>query len=203
MIHIYNKGTKENTLLLLHGTGGDENDLLEIGKIIDSEANILSVRGKVQEDGMNRFFKRLQPGVFDLEDLEKRTIELYEFVNEASKKYEFNREKVIAVGYSNGANIAASLLFSIKNALSGAILLRPMLPRRDKELVDNENTKVFISAGSYDRICPPEETKELAAYLEPKNKEVRLEWINASHRPTYDELFIARDWYLQSFYKNR
>lgn len=135
MIHLYKKGTSENTLLLLHGTGGDENDLLEIGNLIDSEANILSVRGNVVESGMNRYFKRLRPGVFDLDDLEKRTVELYEFINEASKKYEFDRNKVIAVGYSNGANIAASMLFSIENAIKGAILLRPMVPRRDRKSV--------------------------------------------------------------------
>lgn len=199
MIHIFNKGINENTLLLLHGTGGDENDLLEIGKIIDNEANILSVRGNVQEGGMNRYFKRLRPGVFDLDDLEKRTKELYEFINEASKKYGFDRKKVIALGYSNGANIAASMLFSIKNAISGAILLRPMVPRRDKELVNNEITKVFIAAGIHDNICPPEESKELAAYLESKNNEVRLEWINGDHRLTYDELLVIKDWYLQSF----
>ncbi|HHX66915.1 MAG TPA: alpha/beta hydrolase [Gallicola sp.] len=199
MIHIYKKGINENTLLLLHGTGGDETDLLEIGKIIDNEANILSVRGSVQEGGMNRFFRRLRPGVFDIDDLEKRTKELYEFINEARKKYGFERKKVIAVGYSNGANIAASMLFSIKNAISGAVLLRPMMPRRDKELVDNDNTKVFIAAGTHDSICPPEESKELAVYLESKNKEVRLEWINADHRLTYDELLVIKDWYLQSF----
>ncbi|HHX66715.1 MAG TPA: alpha/beta hydrolase [Gallicola sp.] len=199
MIHIYKKGINENTLLLLHGTGGDETDLLEIGKTIDNEANILSVRGSVQEGGMNRFFRRLRPGVFDLEDLDKRTKELYEFINEASKKYGFERKKVIAVGYSNGANIAASMLFSIKNAISGAVLLRPMMPRRDIELVKNDNTRVFIAAGTHDSICPPEESKELAAYLEPKNKEVKLEWINADHRLTYDELLVIKEWYLQKF----
>lgn len=199
MIHIYKKGINENTLLLLHGTGGDETDLLEIGKTIDNEANILSIRGSVQEGGMNRFFRRLRPGVFDLEDLDKRTKELYEFINEASKKYGFERKKVIAVGYSNGANIAASMLFSIKNAISGAVLLRPMMPRRDIELVKNDNTRVFIAAGTHDSICPPEESKELAAYLEPKNKEVKLEWINADHRLTYDELLVIKEWYLQKF----
>lgn len=168
MIHIYNKGTNDNTLLLLHGTGGDENDLLEIGKIIDDKSNILSVRGNVLEDGMNRFFRRLSPGVFDLEDLEIRTKELYDFINVASKKYGFNRDKVIAVGYSNGANIAANMLFSIANAMSGAILLRPMMPRRDVEIVTNDNTKIFIAAGSHDNICLPEEAKELKMILEPK-----------------------------------
>ncbi|HHU80960.1 MAG TPA: alpha/beta hydrolase [Acholeplasmataceae bacterium] len=199
MIHIYKKGTNKNTLLLLHGTGGDESDLLEIGRIIDPEANVLSVRGNVKEGGMNRFFRRLSPGVFDLEDLEKRTQELYGFIDEASEKYGFDRDRVIALGYSNGANIAGSMLFSIKNALWGAILLRPMMPRRDKELVVNDNTKVFISAGTFDSICPPEESKELADHLKSKNKEVRLEWVNANHSLTYNELLVIRDWYIQNF----
>ena len=199
MIHLYHKGTNENTLLLLHGTGGDENDLREIGRIIDNEANILSVRGSIQDGGMNRFFKRLSPGVFDLEDLEVRTKGLANFINEASQKYGFDRKKVIAIGYSNGANIVASMLFSHKNALSGAILLRPMVPRRDMELVNNDDTRVFIAGGKYDSICPPKEAKELAAYLESKNKEVKLEWINADHRLTYEELLIIKEWYLQRF----
>ncbi|NLC94470.1 MAG: alpha/beta hydrolase [Bacilli bacterium] len=199
MIHIFKKGINDNTLLLLHGTGGDEHDLLDVGNIIDPNANILSVRGNVKEAEMNRFFRRLSPGVFDLEDLDVRTRELYDFINEASRKYGFNRKKVIAIGYSNGANIAASMLFTIENALLGAILLRPMVPRKDKELVTNSNTSIFIAAGLYDNICPPEETNELVSYLKVKNKEVRLEWIKANHRLTYDELLLIKEWYNERF----
>lgn len=199
MIHIFKKGINDNTLLLLHGTGGDEHDLLDVGNIIDPNANILSVRGNVKEAEMNRFFRRLSPGVFDLEDLDVRTRELYDFINEASRKYGFNRKKVIAIGYSNGANIAASMLFTIENALLGAILLRPMVPRKDKELVTNSNTSIFIAAGLYDNICPPEETNELVSYLKVKNKEVRLEWIKANHRFTYDELLLIKEWYNERF----
>lgn len=199
MIHIFKKGINDNTLLLLHGTGGDEHDLLDVGNIIDPNANILSVRGNVKEAEMNRFFRRLSPGVFDLEDLDVRTRELYDFINEASRKYGFNRKKVIAIGYSNGANIAASILFTIENALLGAILLRPMVPRKDKELVTNSNTSIFIAAGLYDNICPPEETNELVSYLKVKNKEVRLEWIKANHRLTYDELLLIKEWYNERF----
>lgn len=199
MIHIFKKGINDNTLLLLHGTGGDEHDLLDVGNIIDPNANILSVRGNVKEAEMNRFFRRLSPGVFDLEDLDVRTRELYDFINEASRKYGFNCKKVIAIGYSNGANIAASMLFTIENALLGAILLRPMVPRKDKELVTNSNTSIFIAAGLYDNICPPEETNELVSYLKVKNKEVRLEWIKANHRLTYDELLLIKEWYNERF----
>lgn len=195
MKHIYNKGKNENTLLLLHGTGGDENDLLEIGKIIDSDANVLSVRGNVLEGSMPRFFKRLREGLFDLEDLEFRTNELSQFINESSEKYKFDRNKVIAVGYSNGANIAGSLLFKIKDSLKGAILLRPMVPWRGINLPDQSNTKVFIAAGTNDNICPPSESEELAKLLTDANTKVHLEWINGTHRLTYNELELARDWY--------
>src|SRR5690606_34628251 len=107
------------TLLLLHGTGGNENDLLPLANHIDPSANVLSVRGNVLENGMPRFFRRLAEGVFDEEDLIFRTKELNEFLDEAAEKYEFDRNNIIAVGYSNGANIAASLLFHYENALKG------------------------------------------------------------------------------------
>lgn len=199
MIHIYRIGSNDNTLLLLHGTGGNEEDLLNIGDIIDSEANILSVRGNVLENNMPRFFKRLKEGIFDIEDLIYRTNELNEFIGEASKKYGFDRNKVIAVGYSNGANIAGSLLLHLGNVLSGAILLRPMVPRRDVKIPNLENTKVFIAAGLNDGICSPSESKDLEELLTNANAKVHLEWVDSTHRLTYNELEIARNWYNKNF----
>lgn len=199
MIHIYRKGSNDNTLLLLHGTGGNEEDLLSIGDIIDSDANILSVRGNVLENNMPRFFKRLKEGIFDIEDLVYRTNELNEFIEETSKKYGFDRNKVIAVGYSNGANIAGSMLFHLGNVLSGAILLRPMVPRRDVKIPNLENTKVFIAAGLNDSICSPSESEELKDLLTNSKADVHLEWINSTHRLTYNELEIAKDWYNKNF----
>src|SRR5690625_1592958 len=113
MKHIFQKGNDPSkpTLLLLHGTGGTEQDLLPLSENIDPDANILSVRGNVSENGMPRFFRRLAEGVFDEEDLIFRTKELNEFLDEAAETYGFDRDQVVAVGYSNGANIAASLLF--------------------------------------------------------------------------------------------
>lgn len=132
MKHIFQQGTDATkpTLLLLHGTGGTEQDLIPLGKEIDKEANILSVRGNVLEYGMPRFFKRHAEGVFDEEDLIFRTKELYDFLAEAAEKYAFDRDNVFAIGYSNGANIAGSLLFHYENALKGAMLHHPMVPRR-------------------------------------------------------------------------
>ena len=117
MQHVFIKGSSDRTLLMLHGTGGTENDLLGLAKEIDPEANVLSVRGNVLENGRPRFFRRIADGVFDMEDLRFRTDELYNYVNEAASVYEFNRDNVIVVGYSNGANIAAAMMFYKEKSL--------------------------------------------------------------------------------------
>lgn len=197
MKHVFNKGTNDNkpTLLLLHGTGGNELDLLPIAGMIDEEASVLSVRGNVLENGMPRFFRRLAEGVFDIEDLIFRTKELNEFLDEAAVKYGFDRHNVIAVGYSNGANIAASLLFHYQNALKGAILHHPMVPRKGIELPDLTGTPVFIAAGTNDPICPPTESEELQSLLEKANAKVELHWENRGHQLTLQEVEAAAQWY--------
>ncbi|TWD91617.1 phospholipase/carboxylesterase [Neobacillus bataviensis] len=196
MKHIFQKGKNpvKPTLLLLHGTGGNELDLLPLAGMIDEEASVLSVRGNVLENGMPRFFKRLAEGVFDEEDLVFRTQELNEFLDETAQKYEFDRENIIAIGYSNGANIAASLLFHYQNALRGAILHHPMVPRRI-ELPDLTGTNVFIAAGTNDPICPPLESEELQALLQDANASVELYWENRGHQLTREEVEEAAQWY--------
>jgi phospholipase/carboxylesterase len=197
MKHIFNKGKDANkpTLLLLHGTGGNELDLLPIAGIIDDEASVLSVRGNVLENGMPRFFRRLAEGVFDEADLVFRTKELNDFLDEASEKYGFDRSNIIAVGYSNGANIAASLMFHYGTALKGAILHHPMVPRRGIELPDLSGTSVFIAAGTNDPICSPEESTELQSFLEQANAKVELHWENKGHQLTLQEVEAAAQWY--------
>src|SRR5699024_4622962 len=127
MKHIFKKGNDSSkpTLLLLHGTGGTEKDLLPLAEKIDQEAHVLSVRGNVLENGVPRFFRRLAEGVFDEEDLIFQTKELNGFLDKAAKENNFDRHNIIAIGYSNGANMAASLLFHYQNALRGAILHHP------------------------------------------------------------------------------
>lgn len=197
MKHIYRKGNGETnrTLLLLHGTGGNENDLLPLANHIDPSANVLSVRGNVLENGMPRFFRRLAEGVFDEEDLIFRTKELNEFLDEAAEKYEFDRNNIIAVGYSNGANIAASLLFHYENALKGAILHHPMVPRRGIELPNLTGTDVFIVAGTNDPICPAKESEDLYSLLENAGANVKLHWEDYGHQLTMNEVIAARSWY--------
>src|SRR6476620_5012341 len=197
MNHIFQKGTNPSkpTFLMLHGTGGNESDLLPLAGMIDEEAAVLSVRGNVLENGMPRFFRRLAEGVFDEEDLVFRTKELNQFLDEASEKYEFDRENVIAIGYSNGANIAASLLFHYQGALKAAILHHPMVPRRGIDLPDLSGKKVFIAAGKNDPICSPEESTELQSLLEKANAEVQIHWGNRGHQLTFDEVEAAAKWY--------
>ena len=201
MKHIFNKGKvpTKPTLLLLHGTGGNELDLLPLAGMIDDEASVLSVRGNVLENGMPRFFRRLAEGVFDEQDLIFRTKELNEFLDEAAKKYGFDRDNVIAVGYSNGANIAASLLFHYQNALKGAILHHPMVPRRGIDLPELTGTSVFIAAGTNDPICSPQESEELKSLLEKANADVELHWENRGHQLSREEVEAAAKWYHERF----
>lgn len=197
MKHIFQKGNDSTkpTLLLLHGTGGTEHDLLPLSDRIDPDANILSVRGNVLENGMPRFFKRLAEGVFDEEDLIFRTKELNEFLDEAAKKYMFDRENIIAIGYSNGANIAASLLFHFKDALKGAILHHPMVPRRGLTLPDLTGKSVFIAAGTNDPISSSQESEELTSLLKDAGANVVLHWENRGHQLTMAEVEAASQWY--------
>lgn len=197
MKHVFQKGNDSSrpTLLLLHGTGGNEHDLLPLAEIIDKDANVLSVRGNVLENGMPRFFKRLAEGVFDEEDLIFRTTELNNFLDEAAEKYEFDRTNITAVGYSNGANIAASLMFHYENALKTAILHHPMVPRRGIKLPNLAEKRVFIAAGTNDPICPPQESEELNELLANAGAEVELHWENRGHQLTMNEVNAATAWY--------
>ncbi|MEK3937027.1 alpha/beta hydrolase [Sporosarcina sp. FSL W7-1349] len=197
MIHIFKEGQnpKRPTLLLLHGTGGTEQDLLQLAEWVDPQASVLSVRGNVSEHGMPRFFRRLAEGVFDEEDLIARTAELHQFLDEAAEKYNFERSNVVAIGYSNGANIAGSLLFHHANSLKGAILHHPMVPRRGVELPDLAGVRVFIAAGKNDPMCPPEEAEELANLLNGAGAKTAIHWEMNGHSLTRSEVEAAADWY--------
>lgn len=201
MKHIFHKGKDRSrpTLLLLHGTGGTETDLLPLADKIDPAANVLSVRGNVLENGMPRFFRRLAEGVFDEEDLIFRTKELNAFLDEAAEKYQFDRNNIVSIGYSNGANIAASLLFHFRDALRGAILHHPMVPLRGVELPDLSGKEIFIGAGKNDPICPASETIELQGLLEEAKADVTVYWENYGHQLTFTEVNAAAEWYAGKF----
>ncbi len=148
---------------------------------------------------MPRFFKRLAEGVFDEEDLIFRTAELNDFLDKSSKEYDFNRHNLVAIGYSNGANIAGSLLFHYKDSLKGAILHHPMVPRRGVSLPDLSGVPVFVGAGSNDPICSPQESKDLKALLEEAGAHVTLHWEDFGHQLTGSEVNAAADWFKQRF----
>ena len=182
------------TLLLLHGTGGDENDLLPLGRMLDERAALLSPRGKVLENGMPRFFRRLSMGVFDEEDLVNRTHELASFVEEAASEYGLDPKRLFAVGFSNGANIAASLLLLHPGLLAGAVLLRAMTPFELETLPDLSGTPVYLAAGRSDQMIPPESTERLAELLRGAGAEVTLDWQPGGHGIGRAEVEAARAW---------
>jgi predicted esterase len=198
MIHIYSPAQEREssgiTFLLLHGTGGDENDLLPLGRSLLPGAAMLSPRGGVLEQGMPRFFRRLAPGVFDLEDLRERTEELGDFLAEAARTYGFDAAKVVAVGFSNGANIGASLLLRRPGTLRAAVLLSPMVPFEPEQPPQLSGTDVFIGAGRRDVMSPPEQAERLSALLESAGANVRLHWEPGGHQITDSELEAVRDW---------
>lgn len=182
------------TLLLLHGTGGNEDDLLPLGPMLAPGAALLSPRGQVLEHGMPRFFRRLAEGVFDLDDLRRRTHDLAEFVAAAAAAYGFDAGRVVAAGYSNGANIAASLLLLRPGVLSAAVLLRPMVPLVPETLPDLSGLPVFLAAGQQDPIVPMHQTEALAALLEGAGARVTRHWVPGGHALTRDELRVAGEW---------
>src|SRR5947209_8552527 len=176
------------TLLLLHGTGGNEADLLDLGRALDGTAALLSPRGKVLEHGMPRFFRRLAEGVFDMEDLTRRTHELADFVAGAAAQYGFDPRRVVAVGFSNGANIAASLLLLRPETLAAAILFRPMVPLVPETPPDLSHVPIFIASGRQDPIVPAAEAERLAALLRQAGAPVALHWEAGGHGLTQGDL---------------
>jgi phospholipase/carboxylesterase len=182
------------TLLLLHGTGGDENDLLPLGRNLMPDAGMLSPRGKVLEQGMPRFFRRLAEGVFDVEDLHRRTGELAEFVTEASEHYGFDPRRVVAVGFSNGANIAASLLLSRPDVLAGAVLFRAMVPFVPDATAPAGSASVLLSNGASDPLIPAADTERLAGLLRGAGAHVTVERQPAGHHLIERDVSLARTW---------
>jgi len=185
------------TLLLLHGTGGDEDDLIPLGRALLPGAGMVSPRGKVLERGAPRFFRRLAEGVFDQEDLARRTEELGDFVAAAARAYELERDGVVAVGFSNGANIAASLLLRRPGVLRGAVLLSPMVPFEPDTLPDLTGTSVFIGAGRVDPIARAPQADRLADLLRQAGADVTLHWEPGGHVVTEEEVDAARRWVAQ------
>ncbi|MFD2521638.1 alpha/beta hydrolase [Emticicia soli] len=195
------KNAGANTLLLLHGTGGDEQDLLPIAKEFGNDFNILSLRGNVSENGMPRFFKRLGMGIFDEQDLTFRTHEMVDFIKGLAVKEDFDSTKIIALGYSNGANIAGSTLVLYPEFLAGAILYRPMQPFKkiDAELKNATNTPVFMSNGVMDPTISQADTVSFVNILKTAGFNVANHSLSVGHALTREDLRFSVDWYQQHF----
>ncbi len=192
-IHRFEPGTSSAApLLMLHGTGGDESDLLPLGKTLAPDRSLLSLRGKVLENGMPRFFRRLAEGVFDEQDVIKRAHELADFIVAAGKTYKLS--KPIAVGFSNGANIAAAILLLRPEVLSGAILLRAMVPLAKPPQADLAQKRVLIISGASDPIIPASNAKLLATMLGEAHANVQHETLPTGHNLTQNDVTLASKW---------
>lgn len=198
-IHRYVAPTNgsKRVLLLLHGTGGDETDLLPLGREIDPDAALLSLRGKVVENGAPRFFRRFAEGVFDEEDIVKRAHELADFLTVAATEYSFAADDLIALGYSNGANIAAAMMLVRREALRSAILFRAMVTLSQPPPADLSGTSVLITSGRHDPIIPLENAERLTSLLRDAGAEVTHEVEQASHALTQGDLEAAKRWLQQ------
>lgn len=197
--NLFDNKSKELTLLLLHGTGGNEDDLIPLGQTLSQYASLLSPRGKILENGMPRFFKRLAEGVFDINDLKFRTLELSRFVKDASSVYSFDINKTIAVGFSNGANIAASLLLSNPDTIKGAILFRAMIPFMPNNLPDLSEKKILLSSGLRDPIVSRDEVEGLLELLQKSGATVTLKWQQSGHDLTEKDLMDAKEWLSKNY----
>lgn len=188
-------GATGDTLVVLHGTGGDENDLIGIGQAIAPGAAIVSPRGNVLENGAPRFFKRLAEGVFDPKEVRSRAEELARFIRAAVVTYRLDPTRVFALGYSNGANIASTIMFVEPGILRGAILFRPMLVYEPSEMNDLAGSAVFISAGRMDPIVPAPSVERLVELFDAAHAEVTLKWQLAAHSLVPSEVREASEWF--------
>ncbi len=184
----------DTTLLVLHGTGGNEDDLIPLARSIAPNAHLLSPRGKVFENGATRFFRRLAMGVFDVEDLTARTHELADFVQTATQSYGIDSARVVALGYSNGASIAAGLLLLRPELLGGAVLLKAMKPLDPEYAPDLSDIPVFVAGGRTDQMIAPTATDELIDLLRECGAAVTVHWEPGGHEITQNDVAAASSW---------
>lgn len=194
-VHRFEQGRSNRTLLLLHGTGGNENDLLDLGRTIDPDAALLSPRGKILENGAPRFFRRLAEGVFDEKDVVRRAHELAAFVKAAADKYAIDESGLVAVGYSNGANISAAMLLLGVAPFQSAILFRPMVPLSNLPVQPElSGVSALLAAGKFDPIARPQAVQALVDLLRNAGAQVDLRINLSGHELTSEDVIAARQW---------
>lgn len=195
--YIYESGTGSNqTLILLHGTGGDERDLLPLAPRIAKDANVLSIRGNVSENGMNRYFKRHGEGHYDWEDLNKRAKDLYQFIEKLSEKYQFDLKKAVYLGFSNGSNIAIQMLINPHTQVNKGMLFAPMYPKGIDQEIDLSSRHIYLSMGENDPIVPLAESQRVIDLFADRGATVTKYWVN-SHELNENTLAEAKVWFNQ------
>lgn len=194
--YVVSPGTDTSTgVMLLHGTGGDEYDLLDLGTVTAPGTTLISPRGRAPENGMNRWFSRHAAGVLDEEDIRRRALELSRFIPAARNRHGISTDGLWALGFSNGANMAAAMLLLYPNAFSGAILMRPMLPLKPDTLPDISGLPVYVAAGTRDTMIPGESTRELLTLLERCGADLTVTWADRGHQFGTDEVDDVRQWF--------
>jgi len=195
MINKYIKKDASQTIILLHGTGGDETDLIPLGEFIDSNASLLGIRGNVLENGMTRFFKRLSFGVFDQENLKIEAKNLYQFILKSSETLSFDLNKVTILGYSNGANILAYMMMHYQMPIKLAIMLHPMVPSNERPTVNNYDTYALMTAGTQDTMVPIKQTLSLKDMFDGMLLKTELKQFESGHQLTKEEYVFIKNWY--------
>ncbi|MBX7131670.1 MAG: alpha/beta hydrolase [Fimbriimonadaceae bacterium] len=196
-VHLYRPATdpvEMRTLVLLHGTGADEHDLIPLARAVLPGAAILGLRGDVSENGMPRFFRRFAEGVFDLEDVAFRAQKLADFISEAAQTYAFDPAQAVAVGFSNGANIAAATMLLHPGTFGQAVLMRAMVTVRPDTIPDLSDSRILICSGKTDSIVPVEDASELADMFRSGGADVTHAWAESGHRMAEDEIPLIADW---------
>lgn len=183
------------TILLLHGTGGDENDLISFGEAVAPGKALLSVRGNTLENGAPRFFRRIAEGKFDPAEVRYRALELAAFIVAAAAEYHLDPASIFALGYSNGANIASATMMLEPRMLAGAILFRPMIVLDPEEKADLAGRAVFIGAGRLDTIVPADQPERLADMLRQRGAVVTVSWQVSGHNLTPADIADAASWF--------
>jgi len=184
----------DQTLVLLHGTGGNESDLLFLGELIDPKANLLGLRGRINEHGMNRFFKRLRPGVFDIDNLVEETKYLNKFIKAFAKVNQLDSSKMTLIGFSNGANIIGSHIYHYGNEHQAYVMMHPMIPIEDFDIVDQNNNHIMITAGNNDPMVPLEQAEKLRDLLNDKGANVHFKVYGHGHQLSDAEIKDIKKW---------
>ncbi len=197
MIHIYQKGMNQKTFLLLHGTGGDEQDLIPIAKLLDPTYHILSPRGNVLENGMNRFFKRFGMGKFDIDSVVSETKHLNDFIKKQASNYQIDLDSVVGLGFSNGANILESLIQLYPNSVKYTILLSPSFIQKDVSFNNLSQTKIFISSSARDQYTSKEDIELLVDSLRKAGANVYVFMHDFGHTITQDVILHVKKWLLE------